>query len=55
MFFFEFRNPKVTVHKAKGHTVNVQKIFKGGNYSRAETIWRYTVLYYQSSQNIAKK
>ena len=32
--FFEFVNPKVTVQ-------NVRKLFKGGNYSREETIqWR---------------
>ena len=32
-YFFEFGNPKVTVHKAKGHST-----YMCGNYSREETI-----------------
>ena len=33
LFFFEFGNPKVTLHKAKGHSTQ-----RCGNYSREETI-----------------
>ena len=34
VFFFEFGNPKVTVHKAKGHTqyINVQKLYEEIRY-----------------------
>ena len=30
--------------------INVRKLFKGGNYSRAETIWGNTVYYFSLSQ-----
>ena len=44
LFFFGFGNPKVTVHKAKrSQYINVWKLFKGGNYSRAETIRGNTI------------
>ena len=33
LFFFEFGNPKVTVHKGK-ETIQGRKLFKGGNYMR---------------------
>ena len=33
LLFSEFGNPKVTVHKAKGHSIQMW-----GNYSREETI-----------------
>ena len=33
LFFFESGNPKVTVHKAKGHSTQ-----RCGNYSREESI-----------------
>ena len=36
IIFFEFGNPKVTEHKARGHTqyIKGRKRFKGGNYMR---------------------
>ena len=35
LFFFQFGNPKVIVHKVKGpQYINVQKLFKSGNYMR---------------------
>ena len=33
LFFFEFGNPKVTVHKC-AETIQGRKLFKGGNYMR---------------------
>ena len=33
LFFFEFRNSKVTVHKG-AETIQGRKLFKGGNYMR---------------------
>ena len=44
LFFFVFGNPKVIVHKVKSHSyINVRKLFKGGNYSGAGTIWGNTI------------
>ena len=39
LFFFEFGNPKVTVHKAQ--YIDVRKLFKGGNYMRKYGIWTF--------------
>ena len=40
LFFFEFGNPKVTVHKG-AETIQGRKLFKGGNYMRKYGILKF--------------